>query len=200
MRPAYHSIIVSLVTGLFFFALVAVALRVLLRFQGKDDSPLATYADRAAIGAASLAVTLTVVGIISGFLLQPLEATLRSSLMKNKILSSFLIIAFWGAYLAVRIKRGPDMWRSPAMAIYAGMLAISGFVFGMITNSIGGDVAGNSSGFENVIRIFGVETRSTFYLPTWLNLVIIGIGIVALVVGYTGRGSARTVESASTRD
>lgn len=199
MRPAYHSIIVSLVTGLFFFALAAVALRLLLRFTGKDDSPLAIYADRAAIGAASLAVALTFVGIVSGFLLQPLEATLRSSLMKNKILSSFLIIAFWGAYLAVRLRRGADMWRNPAMAIYAGMLAISGFTFGMVTNSIGGDVAGNSSGFENIIRLFGVETRSTFYLPTWLNLAIIGIGILALVIGFTGRGSAHTDELESTR-
>lgn len=199
MRPAYHSIVVSLVTGLFFFALAAVALRLVLRFTGKDDTPLATYADRAAIGAASLALGLTFVGIVSGFLLQPLEATLRSSLMKNKILSSFLIIAFWGAYLAVRLRRGPDMWRNPAMAIYAGMLAISGFTFGMITNSIGGDVAGNSSGFENIIRIFGVETRSTFYLPTWLNLAIIGLGILALVIGFTGRSSATNDELESTR-
>lgn len=200
MRPAYHSIVVSLVTGLFFFALAAVALRLVLRFTGKDDSPLATYADRAAIGAASLALALTFVGIVSGFLLQPLEATLRSSLMKNKILSSFLIIAFWGAYLAVRLRRGPHMWSNPAMAIYAGMLAISGFTFGMITNSIGGDVAGNSSGFENIIRVFGVETRSTFYLPTWLNLVIIGLGILALVIGFTGRSSANTDELESTRN
>lgn len=192
MRPAYHSIIVSLVTGLFFFAFVAVIVRLVLRYQGKDDTPLATYADRAAIGAAGLAVALTTVGIVSGFLLQPLEATLRSSLMKNKILSSFLIIAFWGAYLAVRIKRGPDMWRSPAMAIYAGLLALSGFTFGMITNSIGGEAAGNSSGFENIVRFFGVETRSTFYLPTWLNLTIIGVGILALVIGYTSRGSTHT--------
>lgn len=192
MRPAYHTIVVSLVTGLFFFALAAVLLRLVLRFTGREHTPLATYADRAALGAAGLAVALTLVGIVTGFMIWPLEATLRSALIKNKILSAFLVVAFWGAYLGVRIKRGPALWHNPTMAIYAGMLAVSGFTFGMITNSIGGDAAGNPSGFEGIVRIFGVETRSTFYLPTWLNLTIIGLGIVALVIGVTARGAART--------
>jgi hypothetical protein len=192
MRPAYHTIVVSLVTGLFFFAVAAVALRVYLRFTGKEDSPVATYADRAALGAAGLAVALTIVGIVSGFLIWPIEATLRSSLMKNKILAAFLVVAFWGAYILVRVRRGSELWQNPAMAVYAAMLAVSGFTFGMITNSIGGDVAGNPSGFENIVRIFGVETRATFYLPTWLNLTIIVVGVLSLVIGATARGSART--------
>jgi hypothetical protein len=187
MRPAYHSIVVSLVTGLFFFAMLAVLLRLVLRWQGKDDSPLAVAADRAALAAAGLGVALTVVGIVTGFTIWPLEATLRSSLMKNKILTAFLVLAFWGSYFAVRLRRGPEMWHSMAMSVYAFMLAASGFAFGLITNSIGGDAAGNPSGFEGIVRIFGVETRSTFYLPTWLNLAIIVLGIAAVVIAFTGR-------------
>jgi hypothetical protein len=194
MRPAYHTIVVSLVTGLFFFALVAVAVRVLLRFRGEEESPLATYADRAAVGAAAIGVALTLIGIITGFLIWPLEATLRSPVMKNKILSAFLIVAFWGAYLVVRFRRGPGLWRHPAMAVYAGALAASGFAFGMITSSIGGDAAGNPSGFENIVRIFGVETRFTFYLPTWLNILIIVLGVGALVLGFTARSTTKTTE------
>lgn len=189
MRPAYHSIVVSLVTGLFFFAMLAVLLRLVLRWQGKDGSPLAVAADRAALAAAGLGVALTAIGIVTGFTIWPLEATLRSSLMKNKILTAFLVLAFWGSYFAVRLKRGPEMWRSMAMSVYAFLLAASGFAFGMITNSIGGDAAGNPSGFEGIIRIFGVETRSTFYLPTWLNLTIIVLGIVAVAIAVTGRAS-----------
>ena len=198
MRPAYHSIVVSLVTGLFFFAMLAVLLRLVLRWQGKDDSPLAVAADRAALAAAGLGVALTAVGIVTGFVIWPLEATLRSSLMKNKILTAFLVLAFWGSYFAVRLKRGPEMWHSMAMSVYAFMLAASGFGFGLITNSIGGDAAGNPSGFEGIVRVFGVETRATFYLPTWLNLTIIVLGIVAVVIAVTGRGSdevRREVES-----
>jgi hypothetical protein len=185
VRPAYHTIVVSLLTGLFFFALLAIALRVVLRFRGDDDTPLATYADRAAIGAAALGVALTLIGIVTGFLIWPLEATLRSPVMKNKILSAFLVVAFWGAYLVVRARRGPAMWRNPAMAIYAVALAASGFAFGMITSSIGGDAAGNPSGFENIVRVVGVETRFTFYLPTWLNVLIILVGVGALALGFT---------------
>ena len=198
MRPAYHSIVVSLVTGLFFFAMLAVLLRLVLRWQGKDDSPLAVAADRAALAAAGLGVALTAIGIVTGFTIWPLEATLRSSLMKNKILTAFLVLAFWGSYFAVRLKRGPEMWHSMAMSVYAFMLAASGFAFGLITNSIGGDAAGNPSGFEGIVRLFGVETRSTFYLPTWLNLIIIVLGIVAVVLAVTGRESdedRREVES-----
>ena len=185
MRPAYHTIVVGLVTGLFFFALLAVLVRLALRVRSAEDSPLATYADRAAIAAASLGLALTVIGIISGFLVWPLEATLRSPVMKNKILSSFLILAFWGAYLVVRIRRGAQVWHNLTMSVYLALLALSGFAFGMITSSIGGDAAGNPSGFENIVRIFGVETRFTFYLPTWLNLLIIVLGIGALVLGIT---------------
>lgn len=198
MRPAYHTIVVSLVTGLFFFTMLAVLLRLVLRWQGKDDSPLAVAADRAALAAAGLGVALNAVGIVTGFLIWPLEATLRSSLMRNRFLTAFLVLAFWGSYFAVRFKRGPEMWHSMAMSVYAFMLAASGFAFGMITNSIGGDAAGKPSGFEGIVRIFAVETRATFYLPTWLNLTIIVLGIVAVVIAVTGRDSGeerREVES-----
>ncbi len=190
MRPAYHSIVVSLVTGLFFFAMLAVLVRLVLRWQGKNDSPLAVAADRAALAAAGLGLALTAIGIVTGFTIWPLEATLRSSLMKNKILTSFLVLAFWGSYFVVRLRLGPAMWNSMAMSLYAFVLAASGYLFGLITNSIGGDAAGNPSGVEGIVRIFGVETRSTFYLPTWLNLTIIALGIIAVVLAVTGRDRA----------
>ncbi len=191
MRPAYHTIVVGLVSGLMLFALIATVVRVFLRLRGREASPLATAADRAAVAAASLGIALTVVGIITGFLVWPLEATLRSPVMKNKILASFLSVAFWGAFLAVRFRRGPQLWSNLTLGVYAVMLAASGFVFGMITSSIGGDAAGNPSGFENIVRIFGVETRFTFYLPTWLNLVVIVLGVLALVVAFTARSHHR---------
>ena len=67
---------------------------------------------------------------------------------------------------------------------------MSGLVFGMITSSIGGDGAGNPSGFENIVRILGVETRYTFYLPTWLNVAIIAGGVILLVLAFTARSRA----------
>ena len=199
MNPAYHSIIVSLVTGLFFFAVIALALCAVLRLRGEADRPVVTYADRAALGAASIAVALTVVGIVSGFLIWPLEAALRSPLIKSKILAAFLIVAFWGMYLYVRISRGPDLWRSAVMGVYVTLLGLTGFGFNLITNSIGGDAAGNPSGFENLVRLFGVETRFTFYLPTWLNLAIIVGGVLALVVAYVGRQPGAAIPTADER-
>lgn len=191
MKPAYHTIIVSLVSGLMLFALISVVVSVILRLRGRQSSPLATAADRAAIAAASIGVVLTVVGIVTGFLVWPLEATLRSPVMKNKILASFLSVAFWGGFLVLRFRRGPQLWSNLTIGVYATMLAASGFVFGMITSSIGGDAAGNPSGFENIVRIFGVETRFTFYLPTWLNLVVIVFGVLALVVAFTAHSHHR---------
>ncbi len=202
MKPAYHAIVVSLVTGLFFFAVLAVVFRALLQWRKMDDRPIATYADRAAIGAAAIGIFLTVVGIITGFLQWPLEATLRSSLMRNKILASLLVLAFWGMFLIVRLVRGADLWRSPVMTVYVTLLALSGFAFGMITNSIGGDVAGNPSGFENIVRILGVETRFTFYLPTWLNLVIIASGVALVAMAFIGKtpDTKAVTESGSTNE
>lgn len=190
MTPAYHTIAVGLVTGLFFFAVLAILARATLRFLGKDDHPIATYADRAAVGAVAIGLVLAVVGLVTGFLQWPLEATLRSALMKNKILAAFLMVAFWGMFLGVRWLRGPGLWKSKVMTVYATLLAVSGFVFGMITSSIGGDVAGNPTGFENIVRILGVETRYTFYLPTWLNVAIIAGGVILLVLAFAPRSRA----------
>lgn len=88
------------------------------------------------------------------------------------------------------------------MTVYVTLLALSGFAFGMITNSIGGDVAGNPSGFENIVEILGVETRYTFYLPTWLNLAIIvgGIALIAMASIGTNPETNSLAEQAGTTD
>jgi hypothetical protein len=184
MRPAFHIITVSLVTGVLFFATIAVLVRTWLALRrAPADHPLARSADLGGYAATAIGFILALAAILTGFLLWPLDAVLNSALMKNKILTAVLLVAFWGMFLLVRFRRGPAMWDNPAMAVYAALLAVSGFFFGMLTSSIGGDVAGNPSGFENIVQAFGVETRYTFYLPTWLNIAIIGAGALALVLG-----------------
>jgi hypothetical protein len=76
------------------------------------------------------------------------------------------------------------------MAVYAAMLAVSGFTFGMITNSIGGDVAGNPSGFENIVRHLRRRDPGHVLPADVAEPHIIVVGVLSLVIGATARGSA----------
>lgn len=200
MRPAFHSMGVHLLLGSLFVVVIALLARAVVAW-GKPDthSRFAEYCDRTAYAAGGIGLVLSIASFVSGFLIWELEAALRSPLIRNKIHTSGLLVVVWTVFMLVRWRYGPALWRSGVLgALYTG-LALVGFFFGMLSGSIGGDVAGNASGFETLVRLFGVETRFTFYLPTWVNIVILlgGLGALALSFGLRREPATADVEQRS---
>lgn len=189
MKPAFHSMFVSIQTGLFTLTAFSLLLKLLWR------KGLSTEVKRGldlAIGVATgLGLASILVSLITGFLVWPAEAVLNSPLLKNKILTGILLTLVFGTFLCLHLRYLPSLWERKGLRAYYAILGLGGYLLIIVTNSIGGDVAGNPSGFEMLPRLIGVETRYTFYLPTWVNLVLVGLGLAALGLGIAGQRKGR---------
>ncbi len=86
MNPAFHSIVVHVLTGALIFgtmsAVTMFALRfdVLARFRS-----LAPAADIAALAAIRLGTVVSIAGMATGFAIHSLESSLNSPVIRNKI-------------------------------------------------------------------------------------------------------------------
>jgi hypothetical protein len=62
-----------------------------------------------------------------------------------------------------------------------------------ITGTLGGYLAGNPSAVSEVLRRLGWEVFTTFYLPSWL-LILLGVAALALIaLGVAGGRRARGI-------
>lgn len=195
MPPAFHAITTGLLNGLLFFALLAVIVRIVLQWRDPDvRSPLAVAADQGALWAVSVGVLMSLAAIITGFTIWAPSAAINSPVMRNKLLTAALMLVTYLIFLGIRWVLGENLWRSKVVSAFYAMVALAGFHWSMVTSSIGGDIAGIPSGYETIVQLSGVETRFTYYLPTWTLIVIAVLSVAMLVVALTDR------ESATTRD
>lgn len=192
MPPAFHAMVVSLVTGLFFFALLSVLVRLVIQWRGGDPrSPLAIGADQSAVWAAVVGWLLILGAVITGFSIWEPSAAFNSPIMRNKLLTALLLAVTYALFIGMRWFLGNRIWRNKVLSAFYAMVAVAGFHWGAVTNSIGGDVAGIPSGYETIVRLSGVDTRFTYYLPTWVLAVIVVISVGLLVLAFTSRRSGK---------
>lgn len=195
MPPAFHAITTGLLNGLLFFALLAVLLRLVLQWRDPDvRSPLAIAADQAAIWAVAVGVLMSLGAIITGFTIWAPSAAINSPVMRNKLLTAALMLVTYLIFLGIRWVLGESLWRSKVVSGFYAMVALAGFHWSMVTSSIGGDIAGIPSGYETIVQLSGVETRFTYYLPTWTLIVIAVLSVAMLVVAFIDTGPARDRE------
>ncbi|WP_280769871.1 hypothetical protein [Salipaludibacillus daqingensis] len=183
MNSAFHTIVVSLLTGAFAISVLGIVLRVYVQNWKKEWIPtIGKYADFMAWVSALTGFVLIFAALITGFAVWPIHAVLNSSILKNKIFTAVLLLIFWAVFLVIRYKFRERIWQSATLSVYYFLLGVGAFFWGVVTNSIGGDVAGNSSGFEYIVHLIGVDTRWSFYLPTWMLFILVGLGVVAAFV------------------
>ena len=189
MNPAFHSIVVHVLTGTLIFgtgaavALFALRFSVLARFRY-----LAPAADMAALFAIWIGTVVSVAGMVTGFAIHSLESSLNSPVIRNKISSGILLIVTYGIFLYLRHRFGSKLWNNDLLAGFAAFLTVAGMHWNIVTNSIGGTVAGVPSGYEYLVRFSGVETRFTYYQPTWTLLLIVAVALGVVVLALTDRG------------
>ena len=198
MPPAFHAITTGLLNGLLFFALLAVVVRIVLQWRDSDArSPLAVAADQAALWAVSIGALMTLAAIITGFTIWAPSAAINSPVMRNKLLTAALMLVTYLIFHGICWKLGESLWRSKVVSAFYGLVALAGFHWSMVTSSIGGDIAGIPSGYETIVQLSGVETRFTYYLPTWTLIVIAVLSIAMLVVALTDRESSEVSDDRS---
>ncbi|SES05619.1 hypothetical protein [Salisediminibacterium halotolerans] len=189
MNAAFHAIVVSILTGAFAISVLALVIRfyVQLKAKGKIET-LGRYADFTAWISALTGFLLIFAAIVTGFAIWPLEAVMNSPILKNKIFTATILLVFWALFLWMRWRYKQRIYESTVLSAYYFLLGLGAFGWGVVTNSIGGDVAGNSSGFEYLMHLFAIDTRWSFYLPNWMLVVIVGLGVIAaLLPSFLGK-------------
>ncbi len=184
---AFHTIMVEMTTGMLALATLAIVMRVWLSFVGADRyQRLRDYADSTALFGAVVGLPMITLAIITGFQQWPLEAFLNSVIARNKIFTAIVALGFWAAFLTARLSAGRALWDWKPLALYALVTALGGFVYLVFTASIGGDLTGKPSGFEQLARGL-VETRRTFILPVGVSVLLILIGLSLPLVAFLWR-------------
>ena len=109
-------------------------------------------------------------------------------------------LAYWTLLLVTRWIQGEAIWEGPARGVMA-VLALLGGGLLAVTGTLGGHMVGVYTEVVNVLRYFGWEVYTTFYVPmsTLTAIVVAAVALVALGIWGTKarRGAAGTVTAPS---
>jgi hypothetical protein len=180
---AYHVMLVHFPIALWSTAALIIALRA---FSG---GTLARAADRILAPMLLLGGLLAAAGFVAGLLVWPFEAVSSSPLARNHVLMASWAIAYWALLGIVRWLGGEQVWEGLWRWT---MLGLAGLGMGLqtITGTLGGYLAGNPSAVSEVLRRFGWEVFTTFYLPNWVLALILLATVALLALGFAGRRRA----------
>jgi hypothetical protein len=122
----------------------------------------------------------------SGLLIWPTEATITSSLGRNKILLASWTGAVWALILVLRWRIGARIWDGAGRYL---MLALGAFgvLLAATTGSLGGHLMGSPSRFTDLLDQVGWNVYQTYLAPGWVLIVMLLVGAAGIILGMTAR-------------
>jgi hypothetical protein len=178
MAP-YHVVLVHFPIALWMTATLAIVIRAL------SDGPLAKSIDRALVPLLTLGLIMGLAAYVVGLMVWPWEALSSTPMGRNHMLLASWTMAYWALILFTRWSKGEAIWNGPSRYIMAG-LAILGSAILAITGTLGGHLIGVYSELVEVLRFFGWEVYTTFYLPTWSLVVVVAASLLLIAMGLWG--------------
>jgi hypothetical protein len=176
---AYHVVLVHFPIALWMTATLAILIRAF------SDGPLAKAIDRALVPLLTLGLIMGVAAYVVGLMVWPWEAISATPLGRNHMLLATWTVAYWALLLVTRWIQGEAIWEGAPRWIMAGLAVLGSALLG-ITGTLGGHLIGVYTEVVDVLRFFGWEVYTTFYVPT-LTLVAIVVGAVLLAaIGMWG--------------
>lgn len=176
---AYHVVLVHFPIALWMTATLAIL------FRAFSDGPLAKAIDRALVPLLALGLISGLAAYAVGLMVWPWESLSATPMGRNHMLLATWTVAYWALLLVTRWMQGEAIWEGATRWIMAG-LAVLGSVLLGITGTLGGHLIGVYTEVVDVLRLFGWEVYTTFYVPT-LTLVAIMVGAILLAaIGMWG--------------
>jgi hypothetical protein len=177
---AYHSVLVHFPIALLMTATLAIFVRAV------SDGPLARAIDRALVPLLAVGVLSGVVAFVVGLMVWPWEALSGTPLGRNHMLLATWTLSYWTLLLVARWTIGEAIWDGMTRWVMAGLAFLGSALLG-ITGTLGGHLVNNYTELSEVLRLFGWEVFTTFYVPnlTLAAIVVAAIGLAAL--GIWGR-------------
>jgi len=188
---AYHVVLVHFPIALWMTATLAILWRAV------SDGPLARVVDGALVPFLTIGFISGLVAFAVGLRVWPWEMLSSTPLGRNHMLVATWTLACWALLLVTRWLHGEAVWQGATRWIMAALALLGSALLG-ITGTLGGHLVGIYTEVSQVLRLFGWEVYTTFYVPTF-TLVAIGAAAIALaVIGLWGaRAKANGVRAAS---
>lgn len=184
----YHAIMVH-----FPVALWTVASGIIL-FRALSDGPLARAFDRVLVSLLVLGVATGLASYSLGLMVWPPETLQTTPLGRNHMIAASWSLGSWGALLFLRWRVGERVWDGIVNRLIMVALGVLGASQLAATGTLGGHLHGAPAYLSELLRPFGWDVYRTFYLPTWV-LVVLAVVIVAMpvlaILATRGRPSQR---------
>ena len=177
---AYHSVLVHFPIALLMTATLAIFVRAV------SDGPLARAIDRALVPLLAVGVLSGVVAFVVGLMVWPWEALSGTPLGRNHMLLATWTLSYWTLLLVARWTIGETIWDGMTRWVMAGLAFLGSALLG-ITGTLGGHLVNNYTELSDVLRLFGWEVFTTFYVPNLTLAVIVVAAIVLAALGIWGR-------------
>ena len=177
---AYHIVLVHFPIALWTTAVLAIFVRAF------SDGELAKACDRALLPLLTLSIVMGAAAFIVGLTVWPLQTVSSTPLGRNHMLSASWSLSYWILLTAVRWRAGEALWQGMGRWIMAGLAAIGGGLL-TVTGTLGGHLTGTSTAVSEVLRFFGWEIYTTYYVPDFTLAIIVVASIVLLAIGFWGR-------------
>ena len=177
---AYHSVLVHFPIALLMTATLAIFVRAV------SDGPLARAIDRALVPLLAVGVLSGVVAFVVGLMVWPWEALSGTPLGRNHMLLATWTLSYWTLLLVARWTIGEAIWDGMTRWVMAGLAFLGSALLG-ITGTLGGHLVNNYTELSEVLRLFGWEVFTTFYVPNLTLAAIVVAAIVLAALGIWGR-------------
>ncbi len=148
----------------------------------------------------ALGIAGGIAALITGLLIWPLDATLSSTMGRNKLLMATWTLSVWSLILLLRWRVGEAIWAGQSRFLLLG-LGVFGAILLATTGTLGGHLLGSPSRFSGLLHQFGWSVYQTYYVPTWVLWIMIaasGSGVVAGMLAGANRGVAVPTAARST--
>lgn len=206
----FHSVAVEMHQGMFSLAAYMVFGRLVgslyLWLVPSDQGKFAQWVKRA-IAITDPAVLVAAIGgliflgisILTGFAMEdwPVDRLLDSTLVQNKMILTAIITPAWGAFVALRLRRGPALWQDKFDTAVATGLVCVGWFGAAVIGCISGVLTSGHSIFDPIWEAVGVDLREPLALKLPWIAAAFAVGLAGIVLGSYLRLRARRAVAAT---
>lgn len=193
-----HSVLKEMHTGMLTLATICILIIVIDRIQLKlrktsnkhgsfwsTDSVKGKFfryteptAYLAGIGGVIGLITSSIVGTYTW----PIELLTTSALSLNKIMFSIFATELWILFVFLRSKYGEKLWKNNSMAALYCCLGLLGFLFIVLTGSLGAHMSGKASIIDPIYALFGIDPLTFGVTGFDFTIILISISIILVVI------------------
>ena len=147
-------------------------------FMGKIARYTEPTAYLAAIGGMIGLIASAIVGIYAW----PINIITTSTLALNHIMFAVFALELWIIFVIVRSKYGENLWKNSGMASVYACLGIFGFLFVVLSGSLGAHMAIKGSVLDPVYALLGVNPVTFGVIGFDFVIVLVSVSVVAIIV------------------